>query len=130
MEGKSVGFKILCWSEVIISLRVLLFSIPVMINKNSAGSISLSNLDDRYMAILSLTAVLYFIAGVMAIAGNKLWKSAHILGVVFVTLATLATVKVAGQPLASITAYYVLPLLFAVIVTVLTGILGRIKKVV
>ncbi len=128
MEGKSVGFKILCWSEVIISLRVLLFSMPVMINKNSAGSFSLSNLDDRYMAILTLTAILYFIAGVLAIAGNKLWRAAHVLAVVFVALAILATVKVAGQPLTPINAYYVLPLLFAVIVTVFTGILGRKKK--
>ena len=128
MKGKSVGFKILCWSEAVISLRVLLFSLPVMINKNSAGNFSMLNLNDRFMTLLTLTAMLYFFVGVMAIAGNKLWKAAHILAVVFVALATLSTVKATGQPLTSGESYYVLPLLFAVIITVLTGILGRAKK--
>ena len=128
MGEKSVGLKILCWSEMIISLRMLLFSVPVMINKNSAGTLSMANLDDRFTAVLSLTAVLYFIAGVMAIAGYKLWKAAHILAVVFVALATLATVKTTGGPLTSADSYYAMPLLFAVIVTVLTAILGRAKK--
>jgi len=128
MEGKSVGLRILCWAETIISLRVLLFSVPVMINKNSAGTFSMANLDDRFMAVLSLTAILYCLAGIMAIAGSKLWKAAHIHGVVLVAAATLATVKVAGGPLNSSNAYYILPLLFAVILTVLTAILGRAKK--
>jgi hypothetical protein len=128
MEGKSVGLKILCFAEVIISLRVLLFSIPVMISRNSAGVFSMTNLDDRFMAVLSLTAILYCLAGSMAIAGSKLWKAAHYLAVVFVALATLATVKVAGAPLSSFDSYYALPLLFAVIFTVLTGVLGRAKK--
>lgn len=128
MGEKSVGLKILCWSEVIISLRILLFSFPVMINKNSAGTFSMSNLDDRFMAILTLTAVLYFIVGILSISGNKLWKAAHYLAVVFIVLATLATVRVTGGPLTSTDSYYALPLLFSVIVTVLTGILGKTKK--
>ena len=128
MEGKSVGLRILCWSEAIVSLRVLLFTIPVMINRNSSGAFSMSNLDDRFMAVLSLTAILYFLAGILAISGYKLWKAAHILAVVLVALATMATVKVAGAPLTSANAYYASPLLFAVIVTVLAGILGKTKK--
>ena len=128
MEGKSVGLRILCWSEVVVSLRVLLFAVPVMINKNSAGTFSMSNLDDRFMAVLSLTAVLYFLAGILAISGNKLWKASHLLAVVFVALATMTTVKVAGTALSSADSYYALPLLFAVILTSLTGILGRTKK--
>ena len=130
MKERSVGFVILCFSEVIISLRVLLFTIPVMINKNSAGTFSMDVMDDRFIAILSLTAVLFVLAGILAIAKSKIWKAAHILAVVLVALATLATVKVSGQPLTSENGYYALPLLFAVIATVLTAILGRPKKTV
>ncbi len=128
MEGKSVGLKILCWSEVVISLRVLLFSLPVMIQKNSAGSLSMSNLDDRFIGLLSLTAVLYLIAGVMAIAGNKLWKAAHVLAVVVVVGATLVMARGAGEPITSANAYFASPILFAVVLTVLTAILGGTKK--
>ncbi len=128
MEGKSVGLRILCWCEMIVSLRVLLFTIPVMINKNSAGTFAMANLDDRFMVVLSLTAVVYFLAGVLAISGNKLWRAAHILAVVLVGLATIATVKVSGAALSSCNSYYALPLLFAVILTVLTAILGKTKK--
>ncbi len=128
MEKKSVGLRILCWGEIVVSLRVLLFSLPVMINKNSAGSFSLDNLDDRFIGLLTLTAVLYFFVGVLAITGNKLWKAVHYLAVVLVLLFTLATVKVSGQALAlESTGYYSLPLLFSVIITVLAGILGKKK---
>ena len=113
MDKKSVGLKILFWSEVIVSLRILLFSLPVMINKNSAGTFSVDNLDDRFIALLSLTAILYFFVGVLSIVGNKFWKSAHYLAVVLVLLFTLATVKVTGQPLTlGDNGYYSLPLLF------------------
>jgi hypothetical protein len=128
MEKKSVGLTILCWSEVIISLRVLLFSIPVMINKNSAGNFSLSVLEDQFIGILSLTAVLYCIVGIMAIMGNKLWRAAHLLAVVMVLCFTLASAKISGQALGSENTYFALPLLFSVIVTVFSGILGRTKK--
>ena len=128
MGKKSVGFKILCWSEIIISLRVLLFSIPVMINKYSAGSFSLSNLEDQFIGILSLTALLYFIVGVMSLSGNKLWQAAHLLVVVLVVFFTLASVKISGQSLTAENGYFALPLLFSVIATVFTGILNRRKK--
>lgn len=128
MEKKSVGLKILCWSEIIISLRVLLFSIPVMINKHSAGSLSLSNVEDQFIGVLSLTAVLYFFVGVISIAGNKLWQAAHLLAVVLVLFFTLASVKISGHALGSQNAYFALPLLFSVIATVFTGILSRRKK--
>ncbi len=128
MEKKSVGLTILCWSEIIISLRILLFSIPVMINKHSAGSLSLSNFEDQFIGILSLTAALYFLVGLMSITGNKFWKAAHLLAVVLVLSFTLASVKVSGRAIASENAYFSLPLLFSVIATVLTGILGRKKE--
>jgi hypothetical protein len=128
MEKKSVGLTILCWSEIIISLRVLLFSIPVMINKHSAGSLSASNIEDQFIGILTLTAILYFLVGLMSIMGNKFWKVAHLLAVVLVLSFTLASVKVSGQQIASQNAYFALPLLFSVVATVMTGILGSKKK--
>lgn len=128
MEKKSVGLTILFWSEIIISLRVLLFSLPVMINKYSAGTLSLSNIGDQFIIILSLTAVLYFVAGILAVTGNVFWKAAHILAVVLVLGGTLASAKISGQALGAENKYFVLPLLFSVMLTVLTSIMGRAKK--
>lgn len=128
MEKKSVGLTILCWSEMIISLRVLLFSVPVMINKYSAGSMSLSNIEDQFIGILTLTAVLYFVVGLLSVTGNKFWSAAHLLAVVLVLLFTSASFKISGGTLTSKDAYFSLPLLFSVMVTTLAGILGRTKK--
>ena len=74
--------------------------------------------------------MLYCIVGVMAIMGNKLWQAAHLLAVVLVLSFTLASVKISGQALGSENAYFSLPLLFSVMVTVFAGILSRTKKTV
>ena len=56
MNGKPVGLTILWWVEAIVSLRVMLFSAPVMINKYLAKSFTLSDLNDRLIAAMTVTA--------------------------------------------------------------------------
>ena len=129
MSDKSVGFKILCWAEMIVSLRVLLFVIPVLINVQSAGSFSVSDPTNQFMIILTTTAVLYFFVGLLSLVGNRLWQAAHLMAVVLVFLVTAASVKISGQLWGGASAHYSAPLFFAVIVTVLAGILGKTKKV-
>lgn len=128
MEKKSVGLIILLWSEIILSLRILLFTVPVMINRYSAGHLSVSNLEDQFIGLMSLTAGLYFFIGILSLAGNKLWKSAHLLAVVLILSFTLASARISGWTLGQQNAHFALPLLFSVIVNVFAGILGKAKK--
>jgi len=128
MKGKSVGLQILLWSEVIVSARVLLFSIPVIINKCLAQSFSLSSSDDRFIAVMTLTALLYFLVGIVSIAGYRFWKAIHYAAAILIILLTVCSLNMSGQTPAAPGLYYFSPLLFSVIVTVLAGILRGAKR--
>jgi hypothetical protein len=128
MNGKSVGLIILWWSEVIISVRVLLFSIPVMISKYSAKSLSLSDPDSLFMAMITVTALVYFAVGIISISGYRFWRAAHYMAAALIILLTAGALYTTAQPPAGAGAHYFLPLLFSVIFTVLAGVLGGMKR--
>jgi len=128
MNKKSVGLMILWWGEAIISVRVLLFSVPVMINKYSAKTFALSNPDDRFIVVITLTALLYFIVGVISVGGSKFAKTAHYLAVILVFALTAGSLSAFGQSLLSAEWHYITPLLFSVLITLLNIILGKAKK--
>jgi len=93
MDRKSVGLKILFYVEAIIAIRVLLFSIPVMINKYLASSFLLSDLNDCFIAVMTVTALLYLIVGVVSIFGYRYWKTIHYLAAFFTLIITVATIS-------------------------------------
>ena len=128
MSKNPVGLIILWWSETIISLRVLLFSMPVMINKYSSGHFSLSNMDDRFMALLSLTALLYFVVGILSISGFKFRQGIHYAAVIVVLLLTVGSLYLSNQLVTKTDPYYFLPLLFSVVIIALAGILRKTKQ--
>lgn len=128
MGGKSVGLKILWWSEVIVSARVLLFFIPVVINTYMAGTLSLSDPAGRFTAVTGLTALVYAAVGIVSLAGYRFWKTVHYLAVTFVFLATAAFFYWPGRAAAAAGAHYLLPLLFSVLMTMLAVGLGVPKQ--
>ena len=127
MNGRAVGLIILWWSEVIISVRVLLFTIPVIINKLLAENFILSDMDNRFIILLTLTAVFYFLAGLTSIVGFRFWKFLHFSAVIFTILLTGSSLIVQGQAQAGAGLYYFYPVLFAVGITLLAVILGKSK---
>ena len=129
MNKRSVGLIILWWVEVIISIRVLLFAIPVMINKYSAASFSAKNLEDRFMIVVTGAAVFYLLVGVMSIRGVRFWKGAHYLAVFFICVLTVGSLRLPGQLAGGVALYYFLPLIVSVAISVLAVILKGAKQV-
>ena len=125
MKGKSVGLTILLWGEVIIALRVLLFTIPVAINNILAEDFILGDADNRYIILLTLTAVFYFLAGLTSIVGFRFWKFLHVSAAVFTLLCTLGSLN--GQGQAGTGSHYFYPIIFGGIITVIAIMLGREK---
>ena len=127
MNGKSVGLTILWWVEAIVSIRVLLFSVPVIINKYLAKSFVLSDLNDRLIAVMTATALIYGITGIISILGFRAWKAAHYLAVILAFALTVGSLYYFDQPSHSVELNYFAPAVFAMIFTALAGFLGRKK---
>jgi len=127
MNAKSVGLKIMWWVEAIISLRVMLFSMPVILNKYLAKSFMLSDLNDRFIAVMTATALLYCITGAVSILGFKYWKVAHYLAMIATFLITMGSLYAFDQPQASVSLNYFAPIIFATAATAFAGLLGRKK---
>jgi len=125
VNAKSVGLTIVWWVEAIISLRAMLFSIPVMLNKYLAKSFVLSDLNDRFIAIMTATALLYCLVGIASILGLRYWKAAHYLAMIAAFLLTLGSLYAFDQPQASVSLNYFAPVIFATIATSFAGFLGR-----
>ena len=124
MERKSVGLNILWWVEAVISLRVLLFTAPVLANKWMGKSLTVSAVDDQLILVLTITAVYYLVIGAVSIIGFAYWKVLHFLGVVFIFILTVGSFNAAGQELASLGLFYYSPIIFSALVTLCAGVLG------
>jgi len=123
MKEKSVGLVILWWAEIIIAVRVLLFTVPVIINKMVDGEFTLSDPQSLFIILLTLTSVFYLLSGGLSVAGFGFWKPVHFAAVLATGALTLAAVQAAGQIAAG--AHYFYPLVFAVFVTGLAAVLGK-----
>lgn len=122
MSRKSIGLVIVWWSEVIISLRVLLFTIPVIINKVIGENFELTDKEGSIIVLLTLTAVFYLLSGLASIAGFKFWKWLHLAAVMLTGLLTLNALKGADRA-AGLYFYY--PVAFAVVITALAVMLDK-----
>ena len=123
MRGKSIGLVILWWSEVIISLRVLLFTVPVIISNVSGGNLAGPDKESGIIFLLTLTAVFYLFCGLASIAGFKFWKWLHFAAVMLTGLLTLNALKGTGRAADGLYFYY--PVVFAVIITGLAVMLDK-----
>ena len=117
-ENKSVGLKILSWGETIVSARVLLFCVPVFINKILEKSLYPERVDDWFIIILTTVALLYFILGIASIMGYKLWRTFHYLTLVLVVLLTFGLLRQVAIHAVQLHWVYLSPVIFSVVVTV------------
>lgn len=109
MDQKTLSLKILWLAEVIISIRVLLFSIPVSVSRlRTENPPPISN-DDRFIFLLMMAALLYLVIGVASLMGHKLWRFFHYLGAVTVGILTTNFIITLNTFKASIEPVYFLP---------------------
>jgi len=69
MKQRSIFLNILLWCELIISARVLMFTLPVLIAKYAKGHFSIVSLSDWTMFTLTIIAFFYFLTGLASIIG-------------------------------------------------------------
>ncbi len=117
MAQKSLGLMILWWAEVVIGARALLFFIPVLINKCLARSFSPAVMEDRFIAVAALTALLYFVVGIVSLGGNKLWRLFHYLAAALTVLGTVGLYSPLAQTHTPPAWGYFVPVLAAVVMT-------------
>ena len=71
MDNKFLGLRILWWTEMVVSVRILFFTLPVVISKYGAKEFSPINLDDWFILVVTLAAFLYMAVGMASIAVRK-----------------------------------------------------------
>lgn len=116
MKNQSIGPQILAWAEVIVSVRVLLFTLPVLIDKKMSGATAMGA-NDWFMLLMTLSALLFVAIGLMSIVKQKPSAAFHIVAVVLIGgMTAMLMNRIATTNLISSPAYF-LPAVVAVIMT-------------
>ena len=122
MPQRSLAFIILGGIEIIVSLRVLLFCLPVLINNYRLHAFSANISADGFIFILTISSFLYLMVGIVCLFGRRLWKFLHYLAVFIIVILTLGLMKlIMGTPGAYSPVYF-LPLIFSLVVLIFANI--------
>ncbi len=125
MKNQSIGPQILAWAEVIVSVRVLLFTLPVLLDKKMSGAAAAMGANDWFMILLTLSALLFVAIGLMSVLKNKSSAAVHIVAVVLIGVMTAVLMnRLSTTNLITSPAYF-LPAGVAVVMTVLAFILNK-----
>ncbi len=115
MNSKAIGLKILFFCELVGALRILLFEIPVLIDRvGKSAAASLSG-DERFLNIVFLLSVFYLFAAVAGIGKNKFWRPLQYLCAAVAVLLTLDLYRFVQQAKDVFQAGYLIPLMFSLI---------------
>lgn len=118
MTKEPLGVRMLWWAEVIAGARVLLFFIPVTINRGMKKTFFSDDLADRLIVVAALTALLYLAAGIVSIGGRKWWKLFHYLAMIMVACLTAGFLNTPAGTYEPLPWGYFLPLICAIVMTV------------
>ena len=118
-KNEYLALKILALSEAIISIRVLLFALPVSLSRLSMTNPPPVSGDDHFIYMLTIVSLLYFLAGVTLLLNFKLWKFFHYVAAAVVIILTAVLLKSSNTPPAFL--YYV-PAVLAVASTVFISV--------
>ncbi len=118
MTKEPLGVRILWWAEVIAGTRVLLFFIPVMINRGMEKTFFSDDLADRLIVLAALAALLYLAAGIVSVGGRKWWKLFHYLAMIVVACFTAVFLNTPAGTYQPLPWAYFLPLICAIVMTV------------
>jgi len=130
MKNQSIGLQILGAVEVIVSARILLFTIPVFINKGLAANFFPIAAVDWFIMVLTLVALLYLVVGITSIMGYKFWTFFHYLAAVLVFVMTAGLYNLMISTQTNLNIAYSLPVFFSLIVTICAVLMrNKIHKV-
>lgn len=101
--------------ELVVAFRILLFEIPMSLDKFFGVKVSVLTDADRFQAIIVFVSFFYLIAASAALLGHSMWRQLHYLTTglaVVLTLAFQFNLHQAGQVFHS---YYYLPVICSVL---------------
>lgn len=106
---RTVGLNIALWTELVLSLRTLMFTIPVLIIGKTQGDFSLSVSHDNFIVILTVIALIYFVVSFLSLTGFASYKILHI----GAGIAVCALTFIFSQKINPVAASYYLPAMWA-----------------
>lgn len=124
MNKKPAGLLILSWAEIILALRVLLFALPVFLNRILTKKLTFTE-QETFLFTLAGIALLLLIAGIMTVLGHKQWRSLHYLMAFGVTAVSFVFIGFGIAGGGRISPFYYLPVIFALLVLLY---MWRLKK--
>ena len=122
MQRRSIFLGILFWVEAVVSARILLFSVPVMINKGFAKSFAPNTVADCFILIITVVSLLYLFIGIASIGRYKFWRFLHYLAAGLVFALTVGVLTKAVDAHAAKNFFYYVPVVFSIGVAMLIGL--------
>jgi hypothetical protein len=119
MKQRSITLQILWWTEIIVSLRVLLFFLPVLINQYITPQIAPPRSEDWGIVFMTFAMLLYLLTGVSSLMGMRLWRFFHVLSCAVVAVMTWGYWQMLLQSGVEMKMVYIVPLVIAVVITII-----------
>ena len=116
MQKRPLGLTVFLWCEMIIAVRILLFTIPVLINKNLNKSFSMADISDWFLVGISFVAAFYAVTGLVSLLGFKLWKVFHYVACVLTLFLTASLMKYTASTGPSLSMGYFVPMVISVLI--------------
>lgn len=117
MKKKALGLQVLWWSEIVVSICILFFTIPVIFIKQLEGNFSPINIDDWAILAFTITAFLYAMVGVASIIGHHLWRQFHYLVTALIFSLSVGLFKRMETIGIDVQWTYFIPMLVSIIIT-------------
>ena len=119
MDHRKLGLQILGLFEMIISARILLFTVPVLIHKFLLNNSLIQRMDDWFVILITFAALFYLIIGFACLGGHKFWKLFHYLAAPLIGVLTFGLFYKLSQIYAPMNLIYFLPLLCSLLLILL-----------
>ncbi|VAW19834.1 hypothetical protein MNBD_BACTEROID05-714 [hydrothermal vent metagenome] len=129
MGTQSLGIKILFGLEIVISLRILLFTIPVIISRWMQKVFSAGYIDDWMILVATVVAFFYLVVGFSSMFGHRLWKVFHYMAAFVTVMLTYGFLKLIANTYETPTIFHMLPSVIALGVACIVAMSGRKKAV-
>ena len=122
--------QILSWCEIIMAARIFLFTVPVLVKNIFFRQPHIFEVYDWFIVVLTLTGLIYLLAGLTSLIGHKLQHIFHFCAFVLIAMMTYALFQRAQNYGFVFEYFYLSPAIFSVLITALFILIkSRIKTV-
>jgi len=122
MKSNPILLKIIFWCEMIIAARVLVFTVPVLLNGYTQGGLVLAGSEGATVLTLTWIALYYFMTGLASALGLRGWRLFHYLGTVLTLVLVFSLIKRVIEFNASASAAYYIPVVLSIVLSLLVSL--------